>query len=234
MSAPPAILARGVTKLFHRPQGWLRRPGPVVSAVDGLDLTLPGGALLAIMGPNGAGKTTFLKLLATLLLPTRGRLEIQGLDATRSPAAVRTRVGLVTGDERSFYWRLSGRQNLSFFAALQGLGGRVARGRIEKLAQSLDLEDVMDAPVDTYSSGMRQRLAVARGLLHQPSLLLLDEPTRSLDPEAAATLRSLILNLAREGGHSVVLVTHAREEALAICTHMGVMQAGKFAMESLS
>ena len=233
MSEPPAILAQGVTKHFLRPQGWLRRKGPVVAAVDGLDLTLPAGAQLAIMGPNGAGTTTFLKLLATLLLPTRGRLEIDGLDAVQLPAAVRARVGLVTGDERSFYWRLSGRQNLSFFAALQRLDGRAARGRITKLARSLDLDDVMDAPVDTYSSGMRQRLAVARGLLHEPPLLLLDEPTRSLDPEAAATLRRLIVDLTRGGGHSVVLVTHSREEALAMCTHMGVMREGRLSMESV-
>lgn len=231
MSEPPAILAEGVTKTFQRPQGWLRRRGPLLAAVDGVDLILPRGALLGIMGPNGAGKTTFLKLLATLLLPTRGRLEIDGRDCVKSPAAVRARVGLVTGDERSFYWRLSGRQNLSFFATLQGLDGTAARRRIAELSHALGLEEMMDVRVDTFSTGMRQRLAVARGLLHEPSVLLLDEPTRSLDPEAAATLRSLIVNLARDGGHSVVLVTHVREEALAVCTHMAVMREGKLSME---
>ncbi|MDP3940049.1 MAG: ABC transporter ATP-binding protein [Deltaproteobacteria bacterium] len=234
MSAPPAILTEGLSKRFQRSRGWLRRPGAVVPAVDGMDLVLPRGAILGVMGPNGAGKTTFLKLLATLLLPDSGRLEVDGIDCVASAGSVRSRIGLVTGDERSFYWRLSGRQNLAFFGALQGIGGAALERRILDLSSALALEDMLDAPVDTFSTGMRQRLSVARGLLHEPSLLLLDEPTRSLDPEAAEAFRVLLLRLVREGGHTVVLVTHAREEARAVCTHLGVMRAGKFALESVS
>jgi ABC-2 type transport system ATP-binding protein len=231
MQPTPVILAEGLTKRFHRLQGSLRRRGPVVTAVDSVDLTLPPGALLGILGPNGAGKTTFLKLLATLLLPTSGRLRVCGHDPAREPSAVRARVGLVAGDERSFYWRLTGRQNLAFFASLHGLDRVRIRRRIEELATALALGDLLEAPVDTYSTGMRQRLAVARGLLHEPDLLLLDEPTRSLDPEAAESLRGLIARLTREGGHAGVLVTHARAEATALCTHLGTMQAGRLEVE---
>jgi ABC-2 type transport system ATP-binding protein len=234
MQPMPVILAEGLTKRFHRPQGSLRRRGPVVTAVDGVDLTLPPGALLGILGPNGSGKTTLLKLLATLLLPTSGRLRVCGHDPERESIAVRARVGFVAGDERSFYWRLTGRQNLAFFASLHGLERMRLRRRIEELAAVLALGDLLEAPVDTYSSGMRQRLAVARGLLHDPALLLLDEPTRSLDPEAAESLRRLIAHLAREGGHTVVLVTHAPAEASALCTHLGTMHSGRLQIEQVS
>jgi ABC-2 type transport system ATP-binding protein len=231
MSQAQAILTEALTKIFRRPTGPLRRPGTPVPAVQSLDLALPQGALLGILGPNGAGKTTLLKLLATLLLPTSGRLIVGGVDALRDPRRARARVGLVTGDERSFYWRLTGRQNLAFFGALYAIEPRRARHRAGELAAALGIAEVLDAPVDTYSSGMRQRLALARGLLHDPALLLLDEPTRSLDPEAAASLRQMIARLARQGGHTVVLVTHAPEEARALCTHVGTMREGRLELE---
>jgi ABC-2 type transport system ATP-binding protein len=231
MPRPPAILAERLTKIFHRPAAWPRR-GERVPAVEEVDLALPSGALLGILGPNGAGKTTFLKLLSTLLLPTSGRLLVDGLDCERDARRVRARVGLVTGDERAFYWRLTGRQNLAFFAALHGLEPSAARTRAAALASTLGIDGVLDVRVDGYSSGMRQRLAVARALLHDPALLLLDEPTRSLDPEAAAALRGLISALARGGGHTVVLVTHAPEEARALCTHLATMRSGRMAIEA--
>ncbi|OGP81575.1 MAG: hypothetical protein A2Y95_11725 [Deltaproteobacteria bacterium RBG_13_65_10] len=234
MSQTQAILAEGLTKIFRRPTGPLRRPGPCVPAVQSLDLALPTGALLGVLGPNGAGKTTLLKLLATLLLPTSGKLLVEGRDAVSDPRGVRARVGLVTGDERAFYWRLTGRQNLAFFAALHALAPRLARTRAQALATELGIAEVLDSPVDTYSSGMRQRLALARGLLHDPALLLLDEPTRSLDPDAASALREMIARLARGGGHTVVLVTHAPEEARAICTHIGMMREGRLELQAAS
>ncbi len=232
MPDPPAILAEGLAKSFRRPGGLLGGRGVPVHAIRDIDLALPRGALLGILGPNGAGKTTFLKLLATLLLPDAGRLLVDGRDCVREGRHVRARVGLVTGDERSFYWRLTGRQNLAFFGALHDLDGARSRARIAELAGALGLEAVLDARVDGYSTGMRQRLAVARGLLHDPSVLLLDEPTRSLDQEAAASLRALLANLAREGRHTVVLVTHAPEEARALCTHLATMREGVLRIEA--
>jgi ABC-2 type transport system ATP-binding protein len=232
MPDPPAILAERLTKSFRRAGGLLGGRGVPVPAIHDLDLALPRGALLGILGPNGAGKTTFLKLLATLLQPDSGRLLVDGRDCARASREVRARVGLVTGDERSFYWRLTGRQNLAFFAALHDLDRARARGRIDDLTKALGLGDVMDARVDSYSTGMRQRLGIARGLLHDPSVLLLDEPTRSLDPEAAASLRALIARLSREGGHTVVLVTHAPEEARALCTHLAMMREGALRLEA--
>jgi ABC-2 type transport system ATP-binding protein len=231
MPDPPAIVAERLTKSFRRAGGLLGGRGVPVHAIRDLDLTLPRGALLGILGPNGAGKTTFLKLLATLLLPDSGRLRVDGRDCAREARHVRARVGLVTGDERSFYWRLTGRQNLAFFAALHDLDGARARARIGNLTKALGIEGVVDARVDSYSTGMRQRLAIARGLLHDPSVLLLDEPTRSLDPEAAASLRALIANLTGEGRHTVVLVTHSPDEARALCSHVATLREGSFTME---
>ena len=232
MSDPPAIVAERLAKSFRRPVGLLAGRGLPVHAVCDLDLVLPRGALLGILGPNGAGKTTFLKLLATLLSPDAGRLYVDGRDCAREGRRVRASVGLVTGDERSFYWRLTGRQNLAFFAALHDLDGSRARARIGELAGALGLNELLDARVDSYSTGMRQRLAIARGLLHDPDLLLLDEPTRSLDPEAAASLRDLISRLSSERGHTGVLVTHAPEEARALCTHIATMREGVFRLEA--
>jgi ABC-2 type transport system ATP-binding protein len=234
MSTAPVILAEGLTKRFTRPRGSFRLRGPEVKAVDNLDLSLPSGDLLGILGPNGAGKSTFLKLMATLLLPTSGRLLVCGHDTTRRAVDVRARVGYVGGDDRSFYWRLTGRQNLSFFGSLHGLDASRIRARTEDVSSALGLGEVMDSPVDTYSSGMRQRLALARCLLHEPELLLLDEPTRSLDPDAADALRRLIVSLAREGGHTVVLVTHSNDEAKAICTRIGRMQDGRLSLQAPS
>jgi len=232
MPEHPAIVAERLTKTFHRSRGPLGGRGALVRAVRDVDLTLPRGAALGILGPNGAGKTTFLKLLATLLLPDSGRLIVDGHDCAREGGRVRARIGLVTGDERSFYWRLTGRQNLSFFAALHDLDAARARARMAELSETLGLGPVIDARVDSYSTGMRQRLALARGLLHDPAVLLLDEPTRSLDPEAAAALRDRVARLAREGGHTVVLVTHAPEEARAICSHTARMTDGRLALET--
>ncbi len=232
MPDPPAIVAERLTKTFRRAGGPPGGRAVPVHAIRNLDLVLPRGALMGILGPNGAGKTTFLKLLATLLLPDSGRLLVDGQDCARQGQRVRARVGLVTGDERSFYWRLTGRQNLAFFGALHDMDRARARTRVADLSTALGLEDVLDARVDAYSTGMRQRLAIARGLLHDPSMLLLDEPTRSLDPEAAASLRDLIGRLSREGGHTVVIVTHAPEEARSLCTHRATMRDGTLEIEA--
>jgi ABC-2 type transport system permease protein len=197
-----------------------------VVAVDGVTMSIKKGELFGLLGPNGAGKTTLIKLMSTLVLPSSGDALVAGYPL-RDGEAVRRRIGLVTGEERSFYWRLSGRENLRFYASLYGLSGEQTRARVQELADLLELHEVLDHRFDTYSSGMKQRLALARGLLNDAEILFLDEPTRSLDPSSAARLRETIRGLAHDHGHTVVLVTHQLGEAEQLCDRLGIMRRGR-------
>jgi ABC-2 type transport system permease protein len=218
-----------LTKRFPRQKGLdgLLRPSrrEEVVAVDSVTMSIKKGELFGLLGPNGAGKTTLIKLLSTLVLPTSGDALVAG-HPLRDGEAVRRRIGLVTGEERSFYWRLSGRENLRFYASLYGLSGEQTRARVQELADLLELHEVLDHRFDTYSSGMKQRLALARGLLNDAEILFLDEPTRSLDPSSAARLRETIRGLAHDHGHTVVLVTHQLGEAEQLCDRLGIMRRG--------
>jgi len=228
----PIIVVSRLTKIFHPLQLrlWSLRPvrrQPPVCALREIDLTVRPGEILGLLGTNGAGKTTLLKILATPILPTAGRVTVDGHDVTRDASSVKAMIGLVAGDERSFYWRLTGRQNLEFFAAFQGLSRDAARGRIGELAERLGLE-ALDRRFGVYSTGMRHRLAIARALLHHPRILLFDEPTRSLDPLAAGALRRLIREtLVRELGCTVVLATHNLEEAEELAGRIAVLHQGR-------
>ena len=220
------IVASRLTKIFH-PLQLRPRSRPPVCALRDLDLTVRRGEILGLIGTNGAGKTTLLKILATLILPTAGHVTVDGHDVAREADRVKAMVGLVTGDERSFYWRLTGRQNLEFFAAFQGLGARAARDRIEHLRRQLGL-DGLDRHFGVCSTGMRHRLAIARALLRQPGILLLDEPTRSVDPLAAGGLRRLIQEvLVAQTGCTAVLATHNLEEAEELCDRIAVLHEGR-------
>jgi ABC-2 type transport system permease protein len=219
-----------LTKRFARQKGLdgLLRPSrrEEVVAVDGVTMSIKKGELFGLLGPNGAGKTTLIKLMSTLVLPSSGDALVAGYPL-RDGEAVRRRIGLVTGEERSFYWRLSGRENLRFYASLYGLSGEQTRARVQELADLLELHEVLDHRFDTYSSGMKQRLALARGLLNDAEILFLDEPTRSLDPSSAARLRETIRGLAHDHGHTVVLVTHQLGEAEQLCDRLGIMRRGR-------
>jgi ABC-2 type transport system permease protein len=219
-----------LTKRFARQKGLdgLLRPSrrEEVVAVDGVTMSIKKGELFGLLGPNGAGKTTLIKLMSTLVLPSFGDALVAGYPL-RDGEAVRRRIGLVTGEERSFYWRLSGRENLRFYASLYGLSGEQTRARVQELADLLELHEVLDHRFDTYSSGMKQRLALARGLLNDAEILFLDEPTRSLDPSSAARLRETIRGLAHDHGHTVVLVTHQLGEAEQLCDRLGIMRRGR-------
>ncbi len=215
----PSVEIRGLRKEFRSG----RRP-PIV-AIHDLDFTLARGEIVAVMGPNGAGKTTLLKILATLITPTEGHVEIEGIPLDRG-LEIRRLVGLLTSDERSFYWRLTGRQNLEFFAALHGLGGRDAAVRIEGLAGVLGMTDYLARRFSEYSSGMKQSLALARSLLHNPSLLLLDEPTRSLDEASTRRLFEHLRAVGRSEGRSVLVVTHHTEEAKSLCDRVVRLEKG--------
>jgi ABC-2 type transport system ATP-binding protein len=223
----PAVQTRALRKLFEparslRPP--FRRPESV-TAVDGVELQVNPGELFGLLGPNGAGKTTLIKILCTLIAPTSGSATVAGYPLHQESAIKRT-IGLVVSDERSFYWRLSARDNLAFFAAMVGLRDPQARQRIDEVLNAVELVEVAHRRFSDLSTGMRQRLAIARSLLHRPRLLFLDEPTRSLDPVATAHLHALIRQLITDGV-TVVLTTHNLVEARSLCDRIAVMHRGR-------
>lgn len=197
-------------------------------AVNQVSLQVREGELFGLLGANGAGKTTLIKILCTLILPTEGRAIIDGRDIVTEAAAVRPLIGLVNTEERSFFWRLSGRQNLEFFAALHGLHGVKARDRVSELLSLVGLLGHQHKRFMGYSSGMKQKLAIARGLLSLPPIIFMDEPTRSLDPLSARELRNFIREtLINQLGRTVVLVTHRLEEAEELCDRVAIMKQGQ-------
>lgn len=199
-----------------------------LTAVDAVTLQVREGELFGLLGPNGAGKTTLIKMLCTLILPSAGRALVRGQDVVTEAAAVRPLIGLVDCQERSFFWRLSGRENLQFFIALHGLRGAEADARIEELLSLVGLNEHADRRFMSYSTGMRQKLAVARGLLAMPPVLFMDEPTRSLDPVIARDLRTFIREtLVEKMGRTVLLVTHRLEEAEELCDRVAIMNHGR-------
>ena len=171
-----------------------------VEALRGVDLRVAGGEIVALLGANGAGKSTLIRILATTVLPDSGRASVCGHDVESDAARARASLGLMLGNERSWYWRISGRANLHFFAALYGMRRREAKARTSELVAEVGLEEAADRRVSGYSSGMRARLSLARALLREPPALLLDEPTQNLDPVAAAAFRVTVLRLAADRG----------------------------------
>ncbi len=194
-------------------------------ALRGVDLEVPWGGIVALLGPNGAGKSTLLRILGTTVLPDRGRAEVAGHDVVADPGAARRCLGMVLGEERSWYWRLSGRDNLQFFAALHGLRRSAARARAAELLDGVGLTEAADRRFDRYSSGMRARLSLARALLCEPPVLLLDEPTRTLDPVAASSFREEVRRQA-DAGRAVLFATHDLHEAAAVASRVVMMVGG--------
>src|SRR6267143_4372865 len=234
MAMSVAILAESLTKVYVKRRSLLElalrplRRAERVTALAGLSLETRAGEIFGLLGPNGAGKTTFLKVLAGLVLPTEGRAFVNGVDVARDDRAVKRSIGFVTSDERSFYWRLTGRENLDFFARLYGLDAAGARRASADLLKEMDMGSVADRQFLTYSSGMKQRLAIARALLHDPPVLCLDEPTRSLDPIAAKHLRRFVIErLNRERGKTILLATHNLQEAEEMCGRLVVLDRGR-------
>lgn len=199
-----------------------------VVAVDRASLTVGMGEIFGLVGPNGAGKTTLINLLCTLAIPTAGTARVGGRDVVQDPTGVRRLIGLVTSNERSFYWRLSGRQNLRFFAELYRMPPREIAGRIEELMASLDLGAYADRRFDSYSTGIRQRLAFARALLPRPPILFMDEPTKGLDPVAATELIRLIRErIMAIWGPTIIITSHNLQEIEQLCDRIAVMSRGR-------
>ncbi len=230
----PLISVRDVTMRFPIPKRyreWVLHPlraRRVVTALRGASVEILPGDRIAVMGPNGAGKTTLLKLISGLLFPSEGDVTVKGLSTLHDNAAARKSVGFVFNEERSFYWRLTGVQNLEFFGALDNLRGRELKERIRELMQLVGLEAAGDQMVSGYSSGMKQRLAMARVMLSDPEVLILDEPTRALDPVAAEEMMNLVLTDLHRGARKTLLIaTHRPEEALTLCNKLIVIDGGR-------
>ena len=223
------IRARGLRKAFEARNGrlfWVRRQEPKV-AVDGIDLDVEPGSITGLLGLNGAGKTTTIKMLATLLHPDAGEITIDGLDVVRDAARVRPLVNLISGGERSLYMRLTARENLWYFGRLYGLGGAELERRIADLLDLVGLPASLDARVETFSKGMRQRLQIARGLVNRPRWLFLDEPTLGLDVPVARHLRRVTRDLATVHGCGILLTSHYMSEVEELCDRLVVIDRGR-------
>lgn len=195
-------------------------------ALKGISLNAAAGEVLALLGPNGSGKSTTLKLVSTMLLPDRGRVFVGGADTHLQSGAVRKQVGFAVASERSFFPRLTARENLDFFAALEDLPRRERAQRVQSLLREVGLEEASGKQAMKLSSGMYQRLGIARALIKRPSVLLLDEPTRSLDPAAASHLWRLIRELAHDG-IAILMATHNFAEAVAVADRIAILQQGE-------
>ena len=225
-----AVRLEGIAKQYVPPWqlGGGNRARNTVQALDDVTLTLRSGEICGLLGVNGAGKTTLIKILATLILPDRGCGEVCGIDLTRFPQQVKARIGLVTTNERSFYWRLSVLENLEFFAALNGLKRNHAKLRMADLLALVGMEGLAARRFMTLSTGQRQRLAIARALLSDPAVMLLDEPTSGLDPVAARSLRDFVRDvLVRQRGKTVLWCTHNLHEAEHLCDRVLVLNRGR-------
>lgn len=207
-------------RLFQRP--------PVTSfvAVNGVNLQIEKGEIFGLLGPNGAGKTTTIRMLCTLLEPTSGTALVNGFDIMKQASHVRQSLGTVLAGERSIYWKLTARENLEYFAALYHIPPTIAKKRVQELLDRMELTERADELVEKYSSGMKQRVAISKALLARPPIVLLDEPTLGLDPQAARRVRELIEELKTEG-HTVLLTTHYMEEADQLSDRIGIIDTGK-------
>lgn len=196
------------------------------TAVDDVTFHIDRGEIFGLLGPNGAGKSTTIRMLCTLLEPTSGRARVNGYDIVKEANLVRQNLGIVLAGERSIYWKLSGRENLEYFAALYHIPPDVAKKRIDDLLERMELTSRANDLVEKYSTGMRQRIVLSRALLARPPILLLDEPTLGLDPQAARRIREMVLELKNEG-HTVLLTTHYMEEADQLSDRIGIIDQGK-------
>jgi ABC-2 type transport system ATP-binding protein len=228
------ILIDRVCKHFtHRPVlfGVLGERRGTTEALREVSLTVERGEVLALLGANGAGKTTLLKLICTMLLPDSGRVAVAGFDSQHDASQVRRRTGFALANERSFYSRLTAHENLTFYAALENVPRSRRPARIAEVLQICGLSRWSDVLAYKFSSGMYQRLSIARALLKEPEVLLLDEPTRSIDPEGSEQLWSSVRQLAA-AGTTVLLATHDFEEAIAIGDAVGILDHGALVAHS--
>jgi ABC-2 type transport system ATP-binding protein len=221
----PAILVQGISKGF-RTGLW----GPVKPVLRQVDLLVAPGAIFGVLGPNGAGKTTLISILATLLLPDTGLAKVLGLDVVREAAALKERINLAASGAH-FLWCMTVADNLRFYGRLYGLGGRALTDKVEKLLDLLGLAEHRAVTFERLSTGLKQRLGLAKALINDPELLFLDEPTSGLDQEMAHHIREEILRLNRETGVTMLLTTHNLREAEMLCTEVAFLKEGRLISE---
>ncbi|HEV2448893.1 MAG TPA: ABC transporter ATP-binding protein [Thermoplasmata archaeon] len=224
--AAPAIVTEQLRRVYRARKGFLFNEVTETEALRGVNLEVQQGELFGLLGPNGAGKTTLAKILSTLLLPTTGRASVLGLDVVKDAPKLRGRIGLVLGGERGLYYRVSARENLRYFADLYGIPRAEREPRITEMLERVGLGDAGDRRVEEYSRGMKQKLHLARGLLHAPELLFLDEPTIGLDPKSARETRKFVRALLAEGV-TIFLTTHYMFEAEELCQRIAVLSKGR-------
>ena len=221
-----AVEARDLAKTFR--SGWLRRRE--TAALRGASLRVPRGAIFGLLGPNGAGKTTLLSILATLLLPDGGSATILGHDVVRDAFALRRRLNMASGNA-SFVWSLRPAEVLAFYGRLYGLHGRVLRHRVGELLERFELTPHLTTEYNELSTGLKQRLALAKALLNDPEVLFLDEPTLGLDPDVSIRVRGQIGELRRERGTTIILTTHYMREAEELCDRIAFIKDGQILAE---
>jgi ABC-2 type transport system ATP-binding protein len=221
-----AIVAEHLCKVFDTTKGFLRRTKTQVVAVKDVSFEVDYGELFGIVGPNGAGKTTTIKMLTTMLIPTSGKAIILGHDNQKEVVKIRQRIGIVLGGERGLYTRVSAVDNLRYFADLYGVPSKVRDKRVKELLEFMGLWDRAHDRVETFSKGMKQRLHLARGLINDPEIIFLDEPTVGLDPEISIETRNMIRDLVKKG-KTILLTTHYMFEADALCNRVAVIRNGE-------
>ena len=221
-----AITVSDLRRVYSSSKGILKKTRNVVEAVKGISFDVDYGELFGLVGPNGAGKTTTIKMLTTLLTPTSGTAKVLGFDIVKDVIAIRRGIGIIFGGERGLYYRVSGRENLRYFADLYGVPISKREGRIGELLEMVGLADRAEERVEGYSRGMKQRLHIAKGLINDPKLIFMDEPTIGLDPEAARETRAMIKGLV-EKGKTILLTTHYMYEADELCHRIGVISGGR-------
>lgn len=221
-----AVQVTNLRRVYKSHVGAFRRKVKEVEAVKGISFDVEAGELFGVLGPNGAGKTTTVKMLTTLLIPTSGTATILGHDVVKQAEALRPRIGFIFGGERGLYWRLSGMDNLKYFAALYQIDPEVQKQRIPYLLELVGLTDRAHEKVEGYSRGMKQRLHIARTLLNDPEVMFLDEPSIGLDPVAARDIRQVVRDL-RDQKKTILLTTHYMFEADELCRRIAVINHGE-------
>ena len=216
-----AIEAQGLFKSFST--GFFK---PHKEVLQGVDLDVASGSIFGVLGPNGAGKTTLISILTTLLIPDRGRATVLGLDTVKDVARLRERINLASSGAR-FLWSLTVEESLSFYGRLYGMGGRELTDKVEELLQLFELMPHRRVKFENLSTGLKQRLGLAKALINSPELLFLDEPTSGLDPEMAQHIREEILRLNRDNGLTILLTTHNLREAEMLCSEVTFLKGGR-------
>ena len=226
---PNVIEVHEVKRQYVTKKGKWKKTKTIVDAVKGISFHVKRGEIFGLLGPNGAGKTTTIKMLTTMLIPSSGTINILGYDVEQSYKQLRSKINFILGGERNLYWRLTAYDNLAYFADLYKIPRDVQKEKISALLKLVELEEASDRLVETFSKGMKQRLQIARGLLNDPEILLLDEPSIGLDPVSARKLRKILKQLNAQGT-TILLTTHYMYEADELCDRVAFINKGEIVM----